>query len=201
MSRRILILFVLSILVVALSGAAMADPAFEIEPLKTDWDLPTENRPPGDDEGDDSMEFGKEIAGAWLGQGGFTLDLDCDGYADDPNAEPWPFPYDLQSFGVGGEYYATNPNNPNLGHGSWKKTGRREVTTSNIVIENDANGELLWVMQIPGVFSFDQDFETATSTFGAIGYLPGQDPLDPDEVPAWCTVGTHTLLQKVTVEP
>ena len=61
--------------------------------------------------------------------------------------------------------------------------------------------DLTFIARIPGVFTFDRKFETATSNFGAILYVPGTDPLDPLNEPVLCTVGQHELLQKVTVNP
>jgi hypothetical protein len=146
-----------------------------------------------DDEGDD--ELGDMIAGTWLGRGQFALDLECDGI---PDAEPTMFDFDSQSFTASGFYAATNPNNPLLGHGAWKQTGMREVTSNNIVyLTNPETGALDFILRIPGVFTFNPSYTTATSTFGAIGYLPTQDPLDPDEVPVFCTIGEHYELRKV----
>jgi hypothetical protein len=204
MSKRLLVLFVLSVAIVALSGLSLADPSFEIEPLKTTWDPPAENRPPGS--GDPGLGFGKKIAGAWLGTGEWAFDFDCDGLAD---TDPTPFPYDSQSFTASGLYIVTNPTDPNLAHGSWKQTGNLEVTTNNIVYFNNtdvppAPGEapvLAYVMRIPGVFTFDAEFTTATSTYQGIGYFATQDPLDPTEPPLWCTVGSHSSLRKVLVNP
>ena len=198
MSRRMLVLFVLSILVVALSGPMLADEDFEIQPLKTTWDPPGENRPPGDEDDNSGLGFGKKIAGAWLGTGEFAYDWECDGIAD---TEPTQFPYDSQSFTASGLYIVTQPTDPNLAHGRWEKTGPREVRTNNIVYFNNADGVLEYVMRIPGVFTFDSGFMTATSTFTGIGYFATQDPMDPNEPPLWCTIGQHTSLRKVLVNP
>lgn len=199
MLRRMLILFVLSILFVAMSGPVLADQSLEIQPIKTTWDPPTEiDMPEADNEG---LGFGKKIAGAWLGTGWFAFDWECDGIA---STDPIPFAYDSQSFTASGLYIVTNPSDPNLAHGTWKKTGRREITTNNIVYFNSAETEmpeLEFVMRIPGVFTFDEGFTTATSTFHGIGYFAAQDPLDPTEVPLWCTIGQHTVLRKVSVTP
>jgi hypothetical protein len=197
MSKRLLVLFVLSVAIVALSGLSLADPSFEIEPLKTTWDPPTENRPPSS--GDPGLGFGKKIAGAWLGTGQWAMDFDCDGIAD---TDPTLFPYDSQSFTASGLYIVTNPTDPNLAHGSWKQTDYREVTTNNIVYFNNADtGALEYVMRIPGVFTFDSEFTTATSTYQGIGYFASQDPLDPTEPPLWCTIAQPTPHRLVLVNP
>lgn len=199
MARSMLVLFVLSILVVALNGPVLADERFEIRPLRSSWDPPAEIGLPDDDEGDDSgLGFGKKIAGAWLGTGEWAFDFDCDGIAD---TEANPVTYDSQSFTASGLYIVTNPTDPNLAHGAWEKTGQREVTTNNIVYFNDADGVLEYVMRIPGVFTFDSEYKTATSTYTGIGYFAAQDPLDPTEPPLWCTVGQHFVLRKVLVTP
>jgi hypothetical protein len=200
-----LILFALSIVVVLLAGPVLAEGRAELQPLKRTWVPPTVIGVPdfgddeGDDEGNEGLGFGKKIAGAWLGEGQFALDLFCDGV---PDADPTFFDYDSHSFTVGGLWIATNPNNPNLGHGTWVQTGPREITADSIVYATDpATGALVWVMRIPGVFTFDEGFKTATSTFGAVGYLPGEDPLDPTIVPQWCTLGEHFQLRKVEPAP
>ena len=143
---------------------------------------------------DQDDDFGAKIAGAWLGEGQFALDPDCDGI---PDGDPIPFAADSQSFTASGLYIATNPTNPNLYHGTWKKTGPREITADNIGYFPIGEGFLL--VRIPGVFTFDKKFETATSTFGARLY-PTTDALLADE-PVGCSVGEHFVLRKVTPDP
>lgn len=196
MSRRLLILFVLSIVIVALSGPVLAEGRVGLQPLTRVWDPPPAMDPPDDqDDGDNGLGFGKKIAGAWLGTGQFVLDLGCDGV---PDGEPVQYPWDSHSFTASGFWLATQPNDPLPGHGTWKKTGPQEITADSIVYsKNPETGALEWIMRIPAVFTFNNDFTTATSTFGAVGYFPDQDPLDPQEVPAWCTIGQHHELRKV----
>lgn len=196
MSNRIPVLLICTLLLVGLSGNAFAQT--QNFGAREPWPSTKLSDPPGghDDEGTDSFGFGKKIAGTWLGTGEFAFDPDCDGVGDVP---PTVFDYDSQSFSASGLYMASTVTNPAVGHGTWKKTGHREITTNNIVYLTNPDGGLDFILRIPGVFTFDSDFKTATSTFGAIGYLPGENPLDPDVVPQWCTAGKHYLLQKVTV--
>jgi len=227
MSRRLTVLMILILLLVGLNGAILAQ--------TRDRDLvdPAERWPEvfggGIDNGGD--DFAAKVAGTWLGKGWFALDFGCDGTEDgDRNY----FDYDSQSFTASGLYISTNPTNPNLGHGTWKKTGPKEITTNNITYLNvpwpvtvtvplvdDETGERLpldeldaltgtgtagppltlnFIARIPGVYTFDRKFETATSDFGAILYIPGTDPLDPDNEPVLCTVGRHEVMKKVTVD-
>ena len=201
MSIRIPVLLILTLLLVGLSGTAAAQ--FKDLGVQDPWPSVRLGDPPvdADDDGDDSgLGFGKKIAGTWAGSGSFALDLDCDGVADE-GAEPTYFDLDTQSFTIGGLYLVTTSTNPYTAHGAWEKTGPRQITTNNVTFLHDPDGVLLFLMRIPGVFDFDADFATATSTFGAIGYLPTQDPLDPAEIPVWCTAGQHDLLRKLDATP
>ena len=147
-----------------------------------------------DDDEDEDSDLPSEIAGAWIGVGSFTVDLDGDGVGDTP-----PVPLnDVHTFEVGGSHLATNPANPNLGHGTWVQTGRREISARDIVYINGEDGTLAFIAVIPFTLYFDEEFENATTSFGAIGYLPTQDPLDPTEIPLFMTIGYHDSFRKVS---
>ena len=136
MFRRVSILVVLVLLLVGLNGAILA------QTREFDYRVDTERWASviNGSGSENSFGFGQRIAGAWLGQGWFALDLNCNGVPDfeeNPQAPPpVPFDYDSQSFSASGLYIATNPANPNLGHGTWKKTGVYEITTNNITYLN-----------------------------------------------------------------
>ena len=139
---------------------------------------------------DDDGGFGSNVAGAWLGSGTFSVDLGCDGIIDIPNI---PFT-DAHNFGVGGSRVTTNPLNPNSNHGTWVKTGPRQVTGRDINFSADASN----VGLITIVVDFDKRLETATTRFEGKFYSISQDPLDPIEVPWGCSIGEHTSFRKVS---
>jgi len=148
---------------------------------------------------EDGVGFGSRFAGAWFGVGSFAVDVGCDGTFEVP---PPGIPFtDVHSFGVDGHHAATNPANPNSGRGTWEKTGRRQITVTDIVFGVDAAGHKL-ISVIPMVVDFDRAYETALSTFGARVYdiTLGQDPFDPSEVPAACTSGEHSFTKVSATE-
>ncbi len=155
--------------------------------------------------------FGQRIAGTWLGNGSFDLDLDCDGVADIPVAIPV---LDVHTFDVGGSYSVVNPNNPNSIQGTWKQTGPRQLTGKSIGFGSDPNcvdttdppdgicdsfGPLLSIFTIITIVDFDEDYLNATTHFAATVYPPTEDPLDPDAIVNLCTLGSHTMFRKVAV--
>ena len=140
-----------------------------------------------------STAFGTRVAGSWLTEGTFSVDLGCDGTID---VGPIPF-NDAQTFGVGGSHLATNPANPNTNHGTWTKTGPFQISGRDISF-GLTDGALTSIAIISFVFDFDRTFENATSNFGAKVYLPTQDPLDPSEQPIACSIGQHTSARKVS---
>lgn len=145
-----------------------------------------------DNQGADER-MGAQIAGAWLGEGEFSVDIGCDGTFD---LGPFPFT-DSQAFGAEGLHTAVNPANPNTGNGTWMRTGRRQVRARDINFGVDAtpNGTLTSVAIISVIFDFDPGFRTATSTFAARVFGPTDDPLEDE--PFACSLGQHTLLRKV----
>ena len=155
--------------------------------------------------------FGQRIAGMWLGSGSFDLDFDCDGVADAPIAVPV---LDTHMFDVGGSYIVTNPANPNSTQGTWKQTGPRQLTGRSIGFGSNPNcvdtteppdgicesfGPMVSIFSIKTVVDFDEDYETATTSFAATVHPPTEDPLDPDALVTICTVGAHTSYRKVNV--
>jgi hypothetical protein len=140
---------------------------------------------------DDDDGIGSKVAGSWMGQGSFAVDLGCDGSVE--------FPFvpvtDAHTFGVGGSHVATNPANPNSGHGTWVKTGSRQITVRDLNFAADGLGGTATISM---VVNFDRRFETATTTFAAKVYDPGVDPLDSNSSPSICTEGQHDPLRKVS---
>lgn len=141
--------------------------------------------------------MGAMIAGSWSGSGSFSLDFDCDGAAD---TGPVGFVTDAHTFDVGGSHVTTNPANPNSGHGTWVKTGPRQITVRdlNFGVDSTPNGNLTSKAIITMVVEFDRYYETAATSFGAKVYDPADNPLDPDAVPFICTVGQHDSLKRVS---
>jgi hypothetical protein len=161
----------------------------------------------GDDDGDMGLGFGKKIAGTWIGMGSFDLDFNCDGVADALLGIP---ALDLHTFGAGGSHVVTNPNNPNTIGATWVRTGPMQLTSQGIGFGSDSNctdadedgvcegfGPMVSIFSIKTVIDFDDDYQTASTTFAATVHPPTEDPLDPAAVVNICTVGSHTSFRKV----
>jgi hypothetical protein len=194
-------LLALFALLVLLTGSAQAqlrglDDGSSLRSPISPWPIQDDDDDDGDDNG---LGFGKNFAGSWLGSGSFDVDLGCDGVF-----EFFGVPVlDAHTFGIAGGHVATNPNNPNSGHGTWEKTGQREITVRdlNFGVDSTPNGTLINKAIVTMVVQFDEDFETATTLFGAVVYDPAEDPLDPAGSPMVCTQGQHTSFRKVDPTP
>jgi hypothetical protein len=185
----LLVVFVFVLLLTGSAQAQVQDPdvgSFFRDPLRAAL--------PDDDDDDDGI--GSKIAGAWIGEGEFSVDLGCDGTFD---IGPIPFK-DGHTFDVGGSHVVTNPANPNSGLGTWEKIGSRQVSARDLNFGVDATpgGNVTTISIVSMVVDFDKGFNTATTTFGADVYLPTQDPLDPNAVPVACSAGQHTSFRKVS---
>jgi len=197
MFKNFISLFVAVMLVVGLGTTAMGQ--VRDMNLEDRWivPVPTIPEPVDGDDDDQGGGIGEKVAGAWLGSGSFGLDFGCDGSVEVPD---FAFFKDVQTFGVGGDRMVTNPGSPNTNHGTWKKTGPRQVTGRDVSFAVDATpgGNVTSIAVISIVVDFDNDFQNATTTFAAKVYSPDQDPLDPDVFPGIiCTVGAHDSFRKV----
>jgi hypothetical protein len=185
----------------------------QITGMEEKFEPPWENiflDPVDDNDGpNEGIGFGKRIAGTWMGMGSFDLDFDCDGVVDLPLAIP---ALDLHTIGVGGSYLVTTAANPNSIHGTWEQTGPRQLTSEAIGFGSDPNcvdsteppdgvcdsfGPLASIFSIKTVLDFDEDYQNASTSFGATVHPPTEDPLDPDAVVNLCTVGSHYSFKKV----
>jgi hypothetical protein len=154
--------------------------------------------------------FDWKIAGSWMGQGSFDVDLGCDG-----SFEIFGIPVsDVHTYGLGGVVLTTNPANPNTGQGTWMRTGPRQITGRNLGYASTLVASVPDATELPAdvtvmvsmgniavigfVVEFDSGFQTATSTFAAKVYTPDQDPLDPTEQPIVCSQGQHTNFRKIS---
>ena len=75
------------------------------------------------------------------------------------------------------------------GHGSWRRTDDREVTTVNLHFLADAAGVTKFIWKITAVRSFDDTFGEVTNEWTLDVYRGDQDPLDPLEVPVFIRTG------------
>lgn len=184
------------------------------EGVRPPWQSIFRPDPIDDDDSDDDganegFGFGKKIAGTWIGMGSFDLDLNCDGVADVLLGIP---ALDLHTFGVGGSHLVTNPNNPNTIHATWVQTGHRQLTSEGIGFGSDSNctdadddgtcesfGPMVSIFSIKTVVDFDQEYQNASTWFGATVHPPTEDPLDPDAAVNLCTAGSHASFRKVNV--
>ena len=194
MFKNFFSLFVAVMLVVGLGTTAMGQ--VRDMNLEDRWivPVPTIPEPVDGDDDDQGGGIGEKVAGSWLGSGSFSVDIGCDG-----SFEIGPFPFtDVHTFGVGGSRTTTNPNNPNTAHGTWVKTGPRQVTGRDVLFINATATDPPFIAIIPMVVNFDPYFENATTSFGALGYLTTQDPLDPTVGPIFCSAGQHDSFRKVS---
>ena len=83
----------------------------------------------------------------------------------------------IDDLSIGGDRMVTNPGNPNTNHGTWTKTGRRQLTGRDVSFAVDATpgGTVTSIAIISIVVDFDELFRSATTTFEANVYLPGED--------------------------
>ena len=195
MSRTLFGLLVVFALMLLFAGSAQAQ-LQGIAGEGRDLTRPVVLLPIWDDDNDsDPGGYGRKFAGSWLGTGEFSVDLGCDGTFD---IGPIPVT-DAHTFGLAGVHVTTNPANPNSAHGTWRKTGPRQVSSRDIsfAVDTTPNGTVTTVAVVSMVVDFDPTFQTATTSFGADVYLPFQNPLDPAESPVACSQGYHTSFIKV----
>ena len=69
-------------------------------------------------------------------------------------------------------------------HGTWERTGWREITSRHILFLHDAAGNLVYMVRTTGVWTFDHDFEEFNVEFLASAFLwqtlMGEDYRDPN---------------------
>jgi hypothetical protein len=69
------------------------------------------------------------------------------------------------------------------GVGSWEMVGPREVASTVLVFVKDFEGNLAFYEKASGVMTLSDDRNTMEGVAEISFYLPGQNPLDPEEVP------------------
>lgn len=115
--------------------------------------------------------LGKKIAGTYLAQFEF------------PVTEP-PAPM-IVTIDAGGTMVSTSSAALGRGapelfllrqniHTTWKKTGRRELTTRHLLFLHNPDGSLLWIVRTIGVWRFDEDLDSFNGEFTAEIFLPEQ---------------------------
>ena len=116
--------------------------------------------------------FGRRIAGTWVEAGdGFsaTINIRADG------TMTW---WGSWFFGDGtGQFF----NGPVFV--TWKRTGMREITTTELGYLNNGDGSFFASGRLQEVFSFDRELESFDYAGVEELFAPGQDPTDPDAVP------------------
>ncbi|RMH20175.1 MAG: hypothetical protein D6696_08810 [Acidobacteria bacterium] len=75
-------------------------------------------------------------------------------------------------------------------HGSFRHAGGRRIDATLLFFDLEPDGDLELVVRIRGSWSFDPGFQKFSGPFSGAAFLPGQDPLDPDEVPVFTFGGT-----------
>jgi hypothetical protein len=142
--------------------------------------------------------MGKKVAGAYLSD--YVIDSPP-GFAPSPG---------VISFGADGsvtstDTYSFGSGNPAVfglqspQHGSWVRTGPLTITSKTLWFALDETG--FHTSTAVGVVQYefaDSTFQSATGTFMTRLFLPGQDPLDPDEMPILIIQGSLTM-RKITV--
>jgi len=118
------------------------------------------------------LGFGQQIAGTWVEPGdGFStiISIRADGTMS------W---WGSWFFGDGTGLGLDGPV-----HGTWKRTGPREITTIEVGHLNFGDGTFFATGRVQEVFSFDEAFESFAYEGIEDLFAPDQDPTDPDEVP------------------
>jgi len=78
---------------------------------------------------------------------------------------------------------AGGPASESDNRGSWRRSGRYEVTFTAIGFSYGPDGPLVGVGRLWGTLRFSKNFRTCSAQGQHDVFLPGQDPLDPDSVP------------------
>ena len=112
-----------------------------------------------------------KVTGAWL----YVIDFG-DG----------PFEGELQLFADGNAVMNNTVLNEGTSHlttalGAWKRTGRHVIAVTTLIRIVNADGELLSYEKVVGELTVNGDVISGEGA-GLI-YLPGQNPLDPEETP------------------
>ena len=91
-----------------------------------------------------------------------------------------------------------NPAFPNGAvFGVWTRTGKREITTSELGFLYDANGVHVFTGRVRQVFRFDREFQSISAEFTEDIFTPDQDPTDPSEVPLFTFGGDGIVARRL----
>lgn len=119
---------------------------------------------------DDDDKFGRKVAGTWLLDPGSDFQVLMNIHADGTL---------IWSNSV--EYDPAFPNGAVFG--VWSRTGKREITTTELGFLYDANGVHIITGRVQEVFSFDKKFQSFTGEFTEDLFDAKQNPIDPLEEP------------------
>jgi hypothetical protein len=146
--------------------------------------------PPGDSGGPGPAGFAKKVAGTYvdwgvIGTGEFT------GY---------------QTLHTDGTHVSTNTNccgsaggPQSHGQGVWTKTGNRQITLTAVIFVFLEDGTPFITARPTLIMDFDEEFETAAGTITTDLFAYGQDPTDPNEIPAFGTLTGEDTWKKLHV--
>lgn len=68
-------------------------------------------------------------------------------------------------------------------HGSWERTGAREITIAAIELGFDVDGVHVLTFKAAGTLIFDKEFHRVEALAEIAVFTADQNPLDPDEAP------------------
>lgn len=68
-------------------------------------------------------------------------------------------------------------------HGTWERTGSRQITATDLRFDYDADGNHISTPVVTRIITFDHDFDSFTGSETFKVFSPDQDPLDPNSIP------------------
>lgn len=117
--------------------------------------------------------FARNVAGTWVEVGNTfstTINIAADGTLE------W---FGSWFFGNGTQSYIYGPV-----YGIWRQTGPLKLTTIEVGYLYNGDGSFYGTGRVREVLTFSPEFQTWSYAGREDVFLPGQDPTDPNEVPA-----------------
>jgi hypothetical protein len=138
------------------------------------------------------LGFGLRVAGSFLadlhlvGTDGTPFDIQA---LATLTADGGAMATDTDDYGFGTGSFFHSPK-----HGVWKRTGQRAVSITLLEFAYTAAGSLttIFKLKFDGEFA-DRHFDVGEGTVAFEAFLPGQDPLDPEEEPVATGEGTFAV--------
>ena len=134
--------------------------------------------------GDGDSSLAKKVSGTWLFEPGsefqILMNINADGTLIWSNSV---------------EYNPAFPNGAVFG--VWKRTGKRQITTTELGFLYDEEGVHILTGRVKQVFDFDKDFQSLSAEFIEDIFTPNQDPTNFDEEPIFSFGGEGIIAKRL----